>query len=56
VEFAGVTIKELIYPVMHLKQYLIYPAGLLLFTLLVGLYPAGYAARMSVTSAMKRTM
>jgi ABC-type lipoprotein release transport system permease subunit len=56
VEFAGVTIKELIYPVMHLKQYIIYPAGVLLFTLLVGLYPAGYAARMSVTSAMKRTM
>ena len=55
-EFAGVTIKELIYPVMHLKQYILYPAGVLLFTLLVGLYPAGYAARMSVTSAMKRTM
>ena len=50
------TIKELIYPVFHLKQYVIFPAGVLLFTLLVGLYPAGFAARMSVTRAMKRTM
>jgi len=56
VEFAGVTIKELIYPVMQVKQYIIYPASVLLFTLLVGLYPAGYAARMSVTGAMKRTL
>ena len=56
VEFAGVTIKELIYPVMQVKQFIIYPAFVLLFTLLVGLYPAGYAARMSVTGAMKRTL
>jgi len=56
VEFAGVTIKELIYPVMTLKQYVFYPAGVLLFTLLVGCYPAAYAARMSVTGAMKRTL
>ncbi|HOS11887.1 MAG TPA: FtsX-like permease family protein [Candidatus Aminicenantes bacterium] len=56
IEFAGVTIKELIYPVFHLKQYVLFPAGVLLFTMLVGLYPAGFAARMSVTRAMKRTM
>jgi len=56
VEFAGVTIKELIYPVLQVKQFILYPAFVLLFTLLVGLYPAGYAARMSVTGAMKRTL
>lgn len=56
IEFAGVTIKELIYPVIRPQQFLFYPAGVLLFTLLVGLYPAGFAARMSVTGAMKRTM
>ena len=55
-EFAGVTFKELIYPVMHIKQYIVYPVGLLLFTLLVGLYPAHYAARMSMAGAMKRTL
>jgi ABC-type lipoprotein release transport system permease subunit len=56
VEFAGVTIKELIYPVLKVKQFILYPACVFLFTLLVGLYPAGYAARMSMTGAMKRTL
>ncbi len=55
-EFGGVTIKELIYPVLELRQFLVYPAAVLLFTLFVGLYPAAYAARMSVTGAMKRTL
>jgi ABC-type lipoprotein release transport system permease subunit len=55
-EFAGVTIKELIYPVLQFRQFLIYPACVLLFTLCVGLYPAAYAARMSLTGAMKRTL
>jgi ABC-type lipoprotein release transport system permease subunit len=56
VEFAGVTIRNLIYPVLQVRQFIIYPACVLLFTLLVGLYPAAYAARMSVTGAMKRTL
>jgi ABC-type lipoprotein release transport system permease subunit len=56
VEFAGVTIKELIYPVLKVKQFIIYPVCVLLFTLFVGLYPASYAARMSVIGAMKRTL
>ncbi len=56
VEFGGVTITELIYPVLQVRQFIIYPACVLLFTLLVGLYPAAYAARMSVTAAMKRTL
>jgi ABC-type lipoprotein release transport system permease subunit len=56
VEFAGVTIKELIYPVLQLRQFLVYPAAVLIFTLLVGLYPAAYAARMSLTGALKRTL
>jgi ABC-type lipoprotein release transport system permease subunit len=56
VEFAGVTIKELIYPVLQVRQFIVYPLGVLLFTLLVGLYPAASAARMSVTGAMKRTL
>jgi ABC-type lipoprotein release transport system permease subunit len=55
-EFGGVTITNLIYPVLNLREFIIYPAGVLVFTLLVGLYPAAYAARMSVTGAMKRTL
>ena len=56
VEFAGVTITNLLYPVLQFRQFLIYPACVLVFTLFVGLYPAAYAARMSVTGAMKRTL
>ncbi len=56
VEFAGVTIRNLIYPVMTLRQYILFPLCVLVFTLIVGLYPAAYASRMSVTGAMKRTL
>jgi len=56
VEFGGVTIRNLIYPVLQFRQFILYPACVLFFTLLVGLYPAAYAARMSVTGAMKRTL
>lgn len=56
VEFAGVTIRNLIYPVLRVKQFILYPLCVLAFTLFVGLYPAAYAARMSVTGAMKRTL
>ncbi len=56
VEFAGVTIRNLIYPVLRVRQFIVYPAAVLIFTLFVGLYPAAYAARMSLTGAMKRTL
>ncbi len=56
VEFAGVTIRNLIYPVLTVRQFILYPLCVFLFTLLVGLYPAAYAARMSVAGAMKRTL
>ncbi len=56
VEFAGVTIRNLIYPVLRVRQFILYPAAVFVFTLLVGLYPAAYAARMSLTGAMKRTL
>jgi len=55
-EWAGTTIREMIYPVMKLKQFLLYPACILLFTLFVGLYPAAFAAKMSVSKAMKKTL
>jgi ABC-type lipoprotein release transport system permease subunit len=56
VEFAGVTIRNLIYPVLRLRQFIIYPLSVLIFTLFVGLYPAAYAARMSITGAMRKTL
>jgi ABC-type lipoprotein release transport system permease subunit len=55
-EFSGVTIKDMIYPVMLAYQYTVYPVWLFVFTSLVGLYPAIYAARLKPAIAMKRTL
>jgi ABC-type lipoprotein release transport system permease subunit len=55
-EFAGTTFQDLLYPVMKVYQFIVYPIGLFLFTLLVGLYPATVASRMSITDAIRRSL
>ncbi len=55
-EFTGVTIKSLLYPVMRSYQYVVYPIWLFVFTALVGLYPAIYAARLTPAKAMKKSL
>jgi len=55
VEYAGVTFREILYPVIELKQYVVYPVAVILFTVLIGLYPASYAARMNAAQAMRRS-
>lgn len=56
IEFAGSTIYEILYPVIHVRQYIIYPAAVFFFTLLIGIYPAAAAARMPVTEAMRKSL
>jgi ABC-type lipoprotein release transport system permease subunit len=56
IEFVGVTFRELIYPVMTLNQYLIYPLGVFLFTLFTSLYPAVHAARLRVVKALRKSL
>jgi ABC-type antimicrobial peptide transport system permease subunit len=46
----------MLYPELHLQQFLIYPAAVFLFTLLVGLYPAGVAAKMSISDALRKSL
>ncbi len=55
IEFGGITFSEPIYPVLKISQFIKYPIYLFLFTLLVSLYPAIYAARITPTEAMKRS-
>jgi len=55
IEFVGVTFRELLYPVMEVRQFLIYPLVVFIFTVLVGSYPAVYAARMQPADAMRRS-
>jgi len=56
VEFAGTTFTGRIYTVFHLRQFLLHPALVFAFTVLVSVYPARYAGRMSVTRALQRTL
>lgn len=56
IEYMGVSFKDLLYPVMTVEQFIIYPIIVFLFTVLVGLYPAGYASKMGIGKAMRRTL
>ncbi|HOW51545.1 MAG TPA: ABC transporter permease [bacterium] len=49
-----VALREPIRPVLTLTQFTLYPFLLFVFTCLVGLYPAIYAARLTPAKAMKR--
>jgi ABC-type lipoprotein release transport system permease subunit len=55
IEFSGVTFRRLLYPVFQVKQFLLYPLAVFVFTVLVGLYPAIFAARMKPAKAMRRS-
>ena len=55
IEMVGVTMQELIRPVMRVEQFVIYPVWLFIFTIIAGLYPARYAAKMSPAAAMRRS-
>jgi ABC-type lipoprotein release transport system permease subunit len=56
VELAGATFTSRIYTVFRLRQFLLHPALVFVFTVLVSLYPASFAGRMSITRALQRTM
>jgi len=56
IEYMGLAFKDLLYPIMTVGQFIIYPIAVFIFTVLVGLYPAGYASKMSITKAMRRTL
>ena len=56
IEFAGVVFQEPIYPVFRLFQYTVYPALLFCFTMMVGLYPALYAAWLKPVEAMRKSL
>jgi ABC-type lipoprotein release transport system permease subunit len=55
IEAAGVTYRELLYPVLQVRQFIYYPFWVFVFTVVIGLYPALYAARMSPVKAMRKT-
>lgn len=56
VEYSGVTFREPLYPILMLRQFIIYPVWVFVFTLVAGIYPAVYAARMSPIEAMRKSL
>jgi ABC-type lipoprotein release transport system permease subunit len=56
IEFAGATVRDLIYPRLSPGQFLIYPAAVFLFTLFVGLYPARVAGKLKPAEAIRKSL
>ncbi len=56
IEFAGVTFRKLLYPVMTVSQFIYYPIAVFIFTSLISLYPALYAARLTPAEAMRKSL
>lgn len=55
IEFAGVTFRELLYPVMKVDQFIRFPIWVFIFTIVIAMYPAVYAARMKPAQALRRS-
>lgn len=56
IEFAGVTFQEAIYPVLRIGQFIRYPLWILVFTVLIGLYPAIHAAKITPAEALRKSL
>ncbi|MBI4826340.1 MAG: ABC transporter permease [Nitrospirae bacterium] len=56
IEFAGVTVNELLYPELALKQFTFYPLLIFVFSIIAAIYPAVFAAKMTPAKAMQRSM
>ncbi|MBN1697719.1 MAG: ABC transporter permease [Spirochaetales bacterium] len=55
-ELAGATFRERIYTVFQPRQFIIYPLIILLFTVVVSIYPARFMSKMRIVRALQRTL
>ncbi|MBN1409736.1 MAG: ABC transporter permease [Spirochaetales bacterium] len=53
VEFAGATMTEILYPILHVKQFIIYPLSAFILTVLVGVYPALFSVRVPISRMLR---
>jgi ABC-type lipoprotein release transport system permease subunit len=56
IEAIGITVREKIYPVLTVRQFVIYSIGVLIFTVVIGIYPAVHAARLVPAKAMRKSI
>ncbi|MBS3817924.1 ABC transporter permease [bacterium] len=55
-DFAGATMTQMLYPVMEIRQFIVHPILVFLFTILVSVYPALTAGKMKVADALRRSL
>ena len=55
IEMMGVTMQEFLYPIMEVRQFILYPIWVFVFTIIAGLYPARFVAKMTPVDAMRRS-
>lgn len=55
-EFNGISLSEPIKPILRIRQFTNIPLSVIAITVLSGLYPAIYTARMSIANAMKKSL
>jgi len=56
IEMGGMTVQDLIYPVLYVRQFVVYPFWVLVFTMIVGTYPATSAARLKPAEALRKSL
>jgi len=56
IEFAGATIHEMLYPKMNFQDFITYPIGVMVFTMVVGLYPAWVGGRMKIAESLRKSL
>ncbi len=56
IEFAGTTIRDMIYPEMSWWHFVVFPVGVFFFTLIVGIYPAWVAGKLKVADALRKSL
>ena len=56
IDYAGVTFAEPLYPVIEMRQFVVFPLCVIGFALAAGIYPALFAARLVPADAMRRSL
>jgi ABC-type lipoprotein release transport system permease subunit len=56
IEISGAVMSDMLYPVVELRQFFIYPVFVFIFTVLIGLYPAFVAGKIVITDALRKSL